>query len=182
MKADPTTIAGMTAGAALAVASLPGLPKPVTFLAGLTGAAAIGTLGWHAKSCPPNCPGTDPRGNLKNHTPPRPRIIIPVACGLVLLAALALALLTGCSFTRASTTRTVNATNGLPVERASVTGWTFFDSGQTLAKASAHSGYATNGTFAPGVNMAGVQQSSSSTGLVLIIQNLIPAAVPALPK
>jgi hypothetical protein len=89
MKIDPTTIAGMVAGAALAVAALPGLPKSITAAAGLIGAASVGALGWHAKTCPPNCPGTDGLGNPVRQIPSTFRRIVPVACFLVLLAALA---------------------------------------------------------------------------------------------
>jgi hypothetical protein len=148
MKIDPTTLAGMVAGAALAVAALPGLPTTVTAISGIIGAAAVGALGWHAKTCPPSCPGTDGLGNHVRQLPASIRKVIPVACFLALLAALAFVLLTGCTFVRASTTRSQSGTNAPPVEHTAITGWTLLDSNQALVRASAHSGYATNGVYA----------------------------------
>ena len=182
MKIDPTTIAGMVAGAALAVAALPGLPKSITAAAGLIGAASVGALGWHAKTCPPNCPGTDGLGNPVRQIPSTFRRIVPVACFLVLLAALALVLLTGCAINRITTTRKADPGTTNAVEKTTLTSVAFLDSNQSFAKATAHSGYATNGVWAPGISMSGLSQSSSSTGIVLIIQNVLPAAVAAAAK
>jgi len=176
MKTDATTIAGMVAGAALSVAALPALPRSVTSVAGIVGAAAVGALGWHAKTCPAGCPGTDARGNPLTRPQSAVRKVIPVACFLILLATLAFVLLTGCAVTRATTTRTTDPTTGATVEKTCVTGATLFDSGQSLARASAHSGYATNGTWAPGVSMAGLSQTSSTSGLTVIVNTLAPVA------
>ena len=167
MKLDITTICGAVAGAAFAISNFPGVPKSVASAAGIIGAAAIGALGWHAKSCPPNCPGTDGQGNPVRQVPSALRRIVPVACFLVLLATLAFVLLTGCAINRVSTrsTGTPGSTNA--VEKTTITSCTFLDSNQSIAKASAHSGYATNGIWAPGITMSGLGQSASSTGLVL---------------
>jgi len=50
MRPDTTTICGIVVGAAFAVSALPSLPKSVTAIVGIIAAAAVGTVGWHAKS------------------------------------------------------------------------------------------------------------------------------------
>ena len=182
MKLDPTTFAGMVGGAALAVAALPGLPKAVTTVASIVGAASVGALGWHATACPANCPGTNAAGLRLPAAPPSVRRVIPVACFLALVAALAIVLLTGCTAVRVSTSRSVEPGSTNTVEKTALTGFSLFDSSQAIAKASAHSGYATNGTWSPGLTMSDLTQTSSSTGMVLIIQNILPAAVSAAAK
>ena len=130
MKYDATTIAGMVAGFALGVASLPGLPKSVTSLAGFIAAGAVGLLGWHAKTCPPNSPGTDGLGNpiRPASKPPTPyqshRVIVPLAFAVATLA------LASCACSRIATTKTQDPTTGVQVQETRLTALTFFDSGQ----------------------------------------------------
>jgi hypothetical protein len=47
MRIDPTTIAGIVAGAAFAISALPVLPKWLTAASGIIAAGAVGALGWH---------------------------------------------------------------------------------------------------------------------------------------
>jgi len=46
MKCDPTTLAGMVGGAALAIAALPGLPRTLSLASSIVGAAP--------RTAPPN--------------------------------------------------------------------------------------------------------------------------------
>jgi hypothetical protein len=182
MKTSPTSIAGYIGGAACGVAAVPGMPPAIHTTAALIGAVALGALGRLSKDCPPLCPGTDalgrPRPTVENTTPPLRGLLIPVLA----LCGLSLGLLSGCTAFNASTHTTTQTTNGPVVEKTRVLGWTLLDSSQAIQKASAHSGYATNGTWAPGVNMAGLTQTSSSTGLVngiTVIVNNLPPVIPA---
>ncbi len=84
------------------------------------------------------------------------------------------ALLPACSYLRSNTKRCVSTgTNGVVTvtETTSARGWTLLDANASLVKFYNRSGYATNssGTFAPGTYAAGVNESSSSTGLVSVI-------------
>jgi len=178
MRTSPTTLAGTISAAAFAVALVPGLPHSVSLVAQVVGAAGIAALGKAAKDCPANCPGTDSAGRPRQaplaEAPLMPGLSqLPAVCAL-----LAVSLLTGCALYHVSTDSPCGQGTNAPVAHTSLTGWTLLDSGQTIARASAHSGYATNHETAPGITMAGISQTSSSTGLVVIVQNVLPAVAP----
>ena len=166
----------------MAVAVLPDLPPVVHTIAIITSAFGVGALGKLSKDCPPNCPGTDELGRPRT-TPPAPTPLLPGLSALfVLCAALALPLVNGCTVVHANTTRATDPATGIVSEKATINGWTLLDSSQALARASAHSSSATNGTWAPGISMTGLNQTSSSTGLVVIVNAILPAAVAAAAK
>ena len=94
------------------------------------------------------------------------RRLLPLACVVFV----------GCSFLHSTTSRTVttNPANGVVtvVETTSARGVTVFDAQAALAKFYNRSGYVTNhsGTFAPGTYAAGVNESSSASNVVAILQ------------
>ena len=175
----------MVGAAALAVAGIREIDGQVHLVALIIGTAALGALGYHAKDCPVNCPGTDALGHPRDPQPEPTPTLPGLPLSLLALCLVPLALLPACTLVNASTHRTDATATAPATEESRVLGFTLLDSSQALTKASAHSGYATNGTWAPGVNMSGLSQTSSSTGLVnavTVIVNAVAPAVAAVPK
>ena len=174
MNISRTTISGAIAGAATAAQAVPNLPPLLHAGLAIAAGAALGALGLHASGCPPNCPGTDETGRLR---PGPVRALRDALMVFAILAAVALAA-TGCAFVHASSRDAVTVgTNSLP-RKASFTGIAFFDSSQSLSKARVTYEGSTNGAWAPGICMSGLNQTSSSTGAVTIIQQfrgMLPA-------
>lgn len=162
----------------MAVAALPGLSPTLHTVAIVVSAASMGALGKLSKDCPPFCPGTDsegrPRAFQPNPTPPLPGLSLP----LCLVLGLSLALLSGCALDRLRmTTSHMDGTN-LVTQTSTITSCTMLDANQNLARASIHTESATNGTWAPGISMAGLGQSSSSSNLVQAVTVIVNAAAP----
>jgi hypothetical protein len=161
------------------VQTLPGLPHWGYVLGQLVAGLAVGGLGWHARDCPPRCPGTD-----RNGKPRAPRTLalqgLLAACflGGVLLVIAAM-LLSGCTYARTSVTRTRLENGVLVTEKAAISGAAVLDSNQALQRASAHALNTTSNTWSPTVSMTGLTQAASSTGIVVIINGLVPAAAGA---
>ncbi len=84
------------------------------------------------------------------------------------------ALLPACSYLRSDTRRTVatSPTNGVVTvsEFTKARGWTLFDANASLVKFSNRSGYTTNGSWGPGTYATGVNESSSASNVVAILQ------------
>ena len=169
-----TSIAGMLA--AVANVAQAAIPAPSWLHAVLVGLAAgtLAALGYHARD------GQSPTDAPLNPVPKLTRL--PVAVFLAALLTSAVVLFTACAFVHATASRSIPDGQTNVVEASSVRALTFFDSGQAIARASARSGYATNGTWTPGVSLTGLDQVSSSTGAVstvkILLQQLAPVAAP----
>lgn len=98
---------------------------------------------------------------------------------LVLVPCIALS---GCAYLHSTTTRGVDQ-YGSPVETTKATGITWFDSHNELTKFRNSSGYGTNGVWAPGTSVSGLnQQSQTTTNLNDLIGTVVGAAVKAAVK
>jgi hypothetical protein len=95
MTRSRTTVCGAIAGAATALQALPDLPGWFRACATIVASAALIALGLHAADCPPNCPGTDPRGRRLGGQ--GTRFLAGVLVVLALAAAICLALPEPCS-------------------------------------------------------------------------------------
>lgn len=100
---------------------------------------------------------------------------------LVFLAMVAVLLLAGCAYMHSTTTRATDPKTGVITETTVATGYTMFDGNAQLAKFSNRSGYV-DGTnrLAPGTYVSGLQESSSSSNLVLILPGVAGAVVQGL--
>ena len=177
-----TTAWGLLAALAIIAHSIPGLPPWMKTFTEILGGLCVGGLGWHAKDCPPNCPGTDEYGKPKV---PVLHPLVQRVLALLLLGALVLTIALsciGCAWAKSTVTRT-RLENGLPVtDKATVVGFALLDSNQALQRATAHATSNTNGTWSPSAAMSGLTQSASSTGLTVIVNAILPAAVAAATK
>lgn len=174
MPKSKTTIAGAVAAVASALqATLPGPGWLHTLLVAIS-AGALAALGYHAQD------GNSPKRTTPSQ-PPNPTRL-PPSILIVLLIGLSVVLLTACACIRAETTRATSPGTTNATETTTLHAWTFFDSGQAIARASARSGYAPTGTWAPGISLTGLEQQSSTTGATavvkILLQQLAPAAGP----
>jgi len=81
----------------------------------------------------------------------------------------------GCAYMTAKTLRTqTTATNGVVTVTETTKGTTYalFDANASLAKVTVHSGYTTNGTFSPGINASGINNATTTTNLVNVLNAL----------
>ena len=181
MTPSQTTFWGAVAGASMAAQAIPSLPPLAHTVAIVASGLATGALGYHAAECPANCPGTDTLG--KRRVPAAGNILAAIVMVGGLLLALAFAVMaSGCTAIYGHAYEKGDATNNVPKKGATLYGFTILDSGQVLGKTRLTYEAVSNGWYAPGVGTAGFQQTSSSTGVVTIIQqfgNLVPAAAAA---
>ena len=169
MTPSQTTFWGAVAGAATAAQALPNLPWYVRAGAAILAGLALGALGYHSSDCPPNCPGTDSLG--KRRLPSAGNALAGILlAGGILLALTLVVMACGCTALYGHAYQRGDGTNAVAKAGATLYGVTFFDSGQVLGKARLAFDSGTNGRSAGSVAMSGVQQSSSSTGVVTIIQ------------
>jgi hypothetical protein len=174
MKNPKTTIAGVAAGLATLLTGLPASSNTTHTVAVVVCALALVALGWHATDCPANCPG------MKDGIPRDPRSLVLLAFVGMITAAIAIALLSGCAFVRATTYRNQTGQDQIPKEKTALVAYTLFDSGQVLAKARASSGYSTNGQWAPGASLSGVNQWATSTNLDELVSAVASGVVSGL--
>lgn len=91
MKPQRTTVSGTVAAACLGAAQVPSLPHWAQSALYIGAAVALAQLGYHAKDCPVNCPGTDENGDPR---PPHRQLCLPMLG--IIIAGMLLASTSGC--------------------------------------------------------------------------------------
>jgi hypothetical protein len=176
MTPSRTTLWGAIAGTSTLITAIPDIPGWLKAVCIVVTALGITALGFHSSDCPPNCPGTDAAGHRR--TPPAPGPL-SLLCAIAAAATVLWLLLglTGCTAMRARTAIDTGEGTNHVRRVGTLTGITFFDSGQILGKTRVTVEGSTNGTWPAEVSTAGLTQQASSTGMVTIIQNF-PKMVP----
>jgi hypothetical protein len=176
MTPSRTTLWGAIAGTSTLITAIPDIPGWLKAVCIVMTALGITALGFHSSDCPPNCPGTDPNGAPRRGVDPRTASLL---FGLAALTAATCAVLglSGCTAMRARTAIDTGEGTNHVRRVGTLTGITFFDSGQILGKTRVTVETSTNGVWPAEVSTAGLTQQASSTGMVTIIQNF-PKMVP----
>ena len=180
MNTSKTTWAGILCAAGTLIQAIPGLPHWCYGMGSLLAGLSVGALGWHATTCPPGCPGTDALGNPRARWPAPPRSLAPLLL-LGLMASLTLVLLlgAGCAYTAARVQRVTQSAGVTNTETTTLRGYSIFDANVALQKGIARASYGSNGVCASAVGFSGLNESATSSNLVVIINNVLPAAAAA---
>jgi hypothetical protein len=93
--------------------------------------------------------------------------------------ALPLLVCVGCAYMHSTTIRALDPTTGIITETTQAKAYALFDANSSVMKFRNQSGYSggTNGGFAPGTYMVGLNESSSTSNLVQIIQAVATGVV-----